>query len=142
MNDLNKNLQVKQPNIEQLPGNNGWPEDTPLTDPSNPLGRKVTVGRNGESMQIPVTTSQQRAGEHHKAEGSGSDQGTQPTQYLSGEKAPSPFQTSGKVSDPGGTVQPTITQAPVSEKAIGRANGQDTITTQQHDKAHKLPEGY
>lgn len=139
MSDVMKNLQVKQPGIEQLPGNNGWPEDTPLTDPSNPLGRKVTVGRNGESMQKPVTTSQQREGAHHKAEGNGSDQGTQPP--TDSERAPSPFKTTGFVSDPGGRVEPTITMPPYGEDAIGRANGSPTITTQQQDGAHKLPEG-
>lgn len=139
---LRKNMQVVQPNVTQLPENNGWPEETPLSDPSNPLGRKVTVGRNGESMQGQVTTSQQRAGEHHKAEGNIADGATQPTGQLTSERAPSPFQTSGKVSDPGGQGQPTITQAPISEAAIGRANDYPTITTQQKDKAHKLPEGY
>lgn len=91
-------------------------------------------------MQKGVQTSQQAEGAHHKAEGSGSDQGTQPTQ-LTSERAPSAFQTSGVVADPGGNTQPVITQAPHSEAAIGRANAFPTETTQQHDKAHKLPEG-
>lgn len=142
MNPLRKNLQVVQPNIEFTPENNGWPEDKPLTDPSSPLGLNVTVGRKGESMQKPVTTSQQRAGEHHKAEGNGSDQGTQPTEYVKSERAPSAFQTTGNVSDPGGDTDPVITQAPISEQSVGRANAYPTVTTQQHDKAHKLPEGY
>lgn len=141
MSDLRKNLQVKQQNIEQLPENNGWPTDEPLSDPSSPLGRKVTVGRNGESMQGQVTTSQQREGAHHKAEGNIADGATQPP-YTTAERAPSPFKTTGYVSDPGGDSQPTITQAPISEEAIGRANAYPTITTQQKDKAHKLPEGY
>lgn len=140
MSDIRKNLQVNQPNMENLPENNGWPTDDPLTDPSSPLQRKVTVGRNGDSMQKGTQTSQQAEGAHHRPEGSGSDQGTQPSQ-LSSERAPSPFKTSGYVSDPGGTSDPVITQAPNSEAAIGRANAFPTETTQQHDKAHKLPEG-
>lgn len=141
MSDLRKNLQVAQPNLEQTPENNGWPTDMPLTDPSSPLRRQVTVGRNGESMQGEVTTSQQRAGEHHKAEGNSTGPASQPTGQLTSERAPSPMKTSGVVSDPGGTVDPKASMPPYNEDSIGRANSEPTVTTQQHDHAHKLPEG-
>lgn len=141
MSDLRKNMQVKQPNLEYTPENNGWPTDEPLTDPSSPLGRKVTVGRNGESMQGQVTTSQMRESGHHKPEGAREDGATQPTGQLKSERAPSPFQTSGYVSDPGGDTKPTSTNPPYHQDAIGRANSYPTITTQQYDNAHKTPEG-
>lgn len=139
MNDIRKNGQVNQPNVTNVPDNNGWPE--PLTDPSNPYARKVTVGRNGESMAGDIKTSQQKAGEHHKAEGSQGATPSQPEGYLTSERTSSPFATTGRVSDPAGNNDPKATMPPYSEDAIGRANSDPTVTTQQHDKAHKLPEG-
>lgn len=137
MSDQLKNFQTKQPHIEYPPEGNGWPE--PLTDPSSPLGKKVTVGRNGESMEGQVTTSQQREGAHHAPEGKYAASPTQaPT---TDQKAPSPFATSGFVSDPAGRNDPPATMAPYDESAVGRANKDPIHTTQQVDKAHKLVEG-
>ncbi len=65
MPDNRKNLQVRQPGIEgyDVADKNGWP--TPLVDPSNPLRVAVVNGSNGEQKNFdPITTSQQRAGEH------------------------------------------------------------------------------
>lgn len=139
MSELRNNMQVKQPHIEYTPENNGWPTETPLSDPSSPLGRKVTVGRNGETMQREVTTSQQRAGEHHKPEGRGSDQGTQ-SQYLSSERAPSPFKTTGYVSDPGGDTAVPSPEGHLNEDRLPHKGG-DTKTSQQERGEHHRPEG-
>lgn len=66
--ELRKNGQVVQPNVEQMPDNNGWPE--PLTDESNPVGMKVTVGKNGEStMNDGISTSQNQTGGWSLGEG-------------------------------------------------------------------------
>lgn len=55
--DIRKNGQVVQPNVEQTPDNNGWPE--PLTDPSTPYKIAVTDGKNGEQSNMDgLKTSQ------------------------------------------------------------------------------------
>ena len=57
MVDIRKNGQVVQPNVEQMPDDNGWPE--PLTDPSTPYKIGVTNGKNGEQTQMDgMKTSQ------------------------------------------------------------------------------------
>lgn len=70
MPDNRQNLQVRQPGIVgyETADKEGWP--TPLTDPSNPLKMAVTSGGNGTQKNFdPISTSQQRAGGHHLAEG-------------------------------------------------------------------------
>ena len=86
---LRDNLQVKQPHIAYEPEGNGWPE--PLTDPSDPIRQKVTVGNNGETKNItPIATSQQKETGHHLDEGGqtpavGKAQGLPTSQQKSGE---------------------------------------------------------
>lgn len=55
-NPHRKNLQVKQPGIQYEPEGNGWP--TPLTDQSNPVTHKFTVGRDYKIEGKPVTNVQ------------------------------------------------------------------------------------
>lgn len=92
--EYRKNGQVVQPNVANVPDNNGWPE--PLTDTSNPIKHTVSIGRLGESKNIPgdktaqdarhlpegsyggsnndgsgevLRTTQQKKSEHHRPEG-------------------------------------------------------------------------
>lgn len=75
--NLRKNGQVVQPNVEQMPEGNGWPD--PLTDESDPVGMKMSVGKNGESiMNDGINTSQAKTGGWHLAEGDGQAPVSQP----------------------------------------------------------------
>jgi hypothetical protein len=89
---LQDNLQVAQPNVEQLPEGNGWP--TPLTDESSPLKQSITNGRNGESNNMEdLRTSQMKEGGHHLAEGQSGATATQPNTGES-KKGGDPLKTS------------------------------------------------
>lgn len=87
---LRRNGQVAQPNVEQMPEGNGWPD--PLTDESNPVTQTVSVGKNGESiMNDGINTSQAKTGGWSLPEGDSAGPATQ---------APTNEDTMGRSRDP------------------------------------------
>lgn len=66
MSDLKKNLMVKQPNVTELPENNGWP--TPLVDESSPIRQVVNMGKVGEVSNKQLTSTSPESWEQGSGE--------------------------------------------------------------------------
>lgn len=136
LRDLRKNGQVVQPDVENMPDDNGWPK--PLTDPSTPYKIGVTNGKNGEQSNVDPKISQDS---WSLTEGKSGGAATPEADGQDGQRAGDESTSQKIFSDPSGTgASAPAKQWQDEGDGGGRGNSWDK-TSQQVREEHHDPEG-